>query len=95
MALNVLGDDPALWTWGDWGNPVTVGNITVTTLISLEPDTYYQWRIAPLTEDQVFATEWQEVDLYGRRPPLPGFVRGEFSPSTVPARTLKFDFQFT
>lgn len=64
-------------------------------MIGLQENTYYQWRIAPLSEDQVFSTQWQELDLYGRRDPVAGFVRGQFSPSTIPTKTLATDFQFT
>ena len=94
VALTTTGDE-STWTWSDWGSPVTTGNITVTTMIGLREGTYYQWRIAPLTEDQTFSTQWQELDLYGRRDPVPGFVRGEFSPSTTPTKTLATDFTFS
>lgn len=94
VALDDTPANQADWVWSDWGSPVVTGNITVTTAIGLQEGTYYQWRIAPMTEDQTFSTEWQQLDLYGRRDPLPGFVRGEFSPSTIPTKTLATDFTF-
>ena len=86
-----------------FGNDVIIGNVTTTTLIGLNAHTKYVFRIAGLVEDQrrgrtmdgVPKFEWLEVDLYGRRRPLPGAVVGVYSNPTHPVLTLKYDVHFT
>ena len=85
-----------------FGHPVYVGNVTTTTLIDLEPDTSYEFRIAAMNEDQVNVgggltdpkMEWLQLDLYGRRPAVAGALVGDFSNASIPTATLVRDFAF-
>lgn len=92
-ATDTSSDFRSQWEWTDWHGDVVTGNVTVTTVLGLEAGTEYELRIAPLAEDQVFSETWQELDLYGQRPPVPDYVRGNFS-EPVSFKTLPNDFNF-
>merc|ERR1719478_746544 len=85
-----------------FGYPVYVGNVTTTTLIELEPDTSYEFRIAAMNEDQVNVggsandpqMEWRQLDLYGRRLAVARALVSDFSNASVPTATLARDFAF-
>ncbi len=81
--------------WEEWSNTnsMVVGNVTVTTVVGLLPDTRYQFRIAALVESTLQG-DVADLDLYGRRAPLPGYIEGPFSKLTVVERTLDADFAF-
>ena len=84
--------------WGPWGGEdgsmhLVVGNMTTTTVVGLQPDTRFQFRIAALSEPTLTAS-WLEVDLYGHRREVPGFQRGPWSEATSIERTLDADFAF-
>jgi hypothetical protein len=80
---------------GVFGNEVTLGNVSTTTLIGLESDTLYEFRVAAVTEDYVTSHEWLHLDLYGRRSLLVGALEGPFSSPTNMTATLKSDIVFT
>jgi hypothetical protein len=75
-------------------NVLNVGNVTTTSVIGLVHDTTYEFRIAAVTEDQVFSDAWLKLDLYGRRSPCAGSLVGDFSPPLENITTLSIDFQF-
>ena len=81
--------------WQEWSDEdaMVVGNVTVTTVIGLLPDTRYQFRIAALVESTLRG-DVAKLDLYGRRKPLPGAIQGPFSITSVVERTLVADFSF-
>lgn len=70
---------------------VTLGNVTTTTITSLQPNVAYQLRLRALVESRVGGA-WTQVDLYGRRPTMPGALAGGFSPA-VNFTTLEHDIQ--
>ncbi|KAG5190278.1 hypothetical protein JKP88DRAFT_299373 [Tribonema minus] len=67
----------------------TVGNVTTTTITDLQPNTTYAFWVRALTED-ASNPQWRELDLYGRRTPLPDALRGPYSPPAA-AATLAYD----
>jgi hypothetical protein len=73
---------------------VDLGNVTTTTIIGLSRATTYEFRIASVTEDQVFSDVWLMQDLYGRRSPFAGSLIGDYSPPLQGVTTLRIDFKF-
>ncbi len=65
-----------------------LGNVTTTTICGLHPSSTYSFRVRALVEP--LDGDWKNVNLYGRRELVPGFLHGEFSePST--GTTLEFN----
>eukprot|EP00981_Chlorochromonas_danica_P011520 scaffold4059_cov174-Ochromonas_danica.AAC.2 len=71
---------------------LTVGNVTMTSVRGLHPNTEYVFAIAAVAEDLFAAT--LPTDLYGRRDLLPNAMIGEFSTFTNVTATLPYDFTF-
>jgi hypothetical protein len=84
--------DSPHWGWQPW---VMFGNITATTIVGLQPDVEYEWRVSSVSEDMVHSDEWRHLDLYGRRAMLPGALVGPPSPPTNLTATLFNDLHFT
>ncbi len=67
---------------------ITLSNVTTTTVCGLHPLSTYSFRVRALVEP--LDGDWRNMDLYGRRELIPGFLHGEFSePST--GTTLELD----
>ena len=74
---------------------VTLGNVTTTTVVDLEPDTRYVFAVAAVVEDRFRDPDFVDaVDLYGRRPLLPGAHVGPRSVFTNATATLAHDVAF-
>jgi hypothetical protein len=73
-----------------WEYSMIVGNITTTSIRSLEPNATYLVGISALCEDQ---EQDMALDLYGRREnEMAGALRGEVA--SISARTLEADIKF-
>lgn len=74
------------------GGDITLGNVTTTTVIGLEPQRTYSFSVAAVVEDRwTDAAAVDTVDLYGRRPLLNGALVGPRSVFTNLAATLRYD----
>ena len=73
---------------------VTVGNVTTTTIVSLKPNTLYAVAVSSVMENQT-DNEWLQLDLYGRRPLVPGAMVSPLGPEANLTATLEQDFYFT
>ncbi|ETW00731.1 hypothetical protein, variant [Aphanomyces invadans] len=71
---------------------IMLGNVTTTTLVALEARTTYSVTVAAVVESQN-TPEWQNVDMYGQRAPLPTAIIGLPSPALL-FSTLATDFEF-
>ncbi len=67
---------------------ITLGNVTTTTVNGLQPSLTYSFRVRALVEP--LDGDWRNIDAYGRRSLIPGFLRGEFSDFST-GMTLGFD----
>ncbi|KAH8086681.1 hypothetical protein JL720_7120 [Aureococcus anophagefferens] len=68
---------------------VTLGNVTTTTIIGLDPDTRYVFAVAAVVEDRFTDPDRIDtVDLYGRRPLMDGARVGPRSTFTNATATL-------
>lgn len=72
---------------------MTVGNVTTTTVRGLVPGMLHAFWVRALSEDRSDAEE-EQVDLYGRRAPLPGAVTGDFGEVSSLVATLEEDILF-
>ncbi|CAM9683580.1 unnamed protein product, partial [Pylaiella littoralis] len=72
---------------------MTVGNVTTTTVRGLVPGMLHAFWVRALSEDRSDAEE-EQVDLYGRRAPLPGAVAGDFGEVSSLVATLEEDILF-
>jgi hypothetical protein len=84
--------DSPYWGWRPWA---MLGNLTATTMVGLQADMEYEWRVSAVSEDMVHSDEWRQLDLYGRRPILPGALVSPPSPPTNLTATLVHDLHFT
>lgn len=77
---------------GGKGGNITLGNVTTTTVIGLEPQQTYSFSVAAVVEDRwADAAAIDTVDLYGRRPLLNGALVGPRSAFTNFTATLSYD----
>lgn len=74
-----------------WADSMVTGNITVTTIRGLSPNTTYVFGISALNEDQN-SEVWFNLDLYGRRKVLQDALEGPMA--TITGKTLHVDFEF-
>lgn len=75
---------------------VTLGNVTTTTIIGLDPDTRYVFAVAAVVEDRFTDPDRIDtVDLYGRRPLMDGARVGPRSTFTNATATLVHDLSFS
>lgn len=72
---------------------MTVGNATTTTVRGLVPGTLHAFWVRGLSEDRSDPAG-EQVDLYGRRAPLPGAVTGYFGEISNLVATLEEDILF-
>lgn len=57
-------------------------------MIDLKPNTRYQFRLAAISENVVYSSQWLQRDMYGRRTPTPGYVLGNFTTTNIVATLL-------
>ena len=72
---------------------MTVGNVTTTTVRGLPPGTLHAFWVRGLSENRSDPAV-EQVDLYGRREPLPGAVVGNFGEASNLFATLEEDILF-
>lgn len=72
---------------------MTVGNVTTTTVRGLPPGTLHAFWVRGLSENRSDPAG-EQVDLYGRREPLPGAVVGNFGEVSSVVSTLEEDILF-
>lgn len=72
---------------------MTVGNVTTTTVRGLAPETLHAFWVRGLSENRSDPAG-EQVDLYGRREPLPGVVVGSFGEVSNLVSTLAEDILF-
>lgn len=72
---------------------MTVGNVTTTTVRGLVPGRMHAFWVRGLSENRSDPAA-EQVDLYGRREPLPGAVVGYFGEASSLVATLEEDILF-
>ncbi|CAM9433410.1 unnamed protein product, partial [Hapterophycus canaliculatus] len=88
------GDDDELGAGEDEVEQfMTVGNVTTTTVRGLAPGTLHAFWVRGLSENRSDPAG-EQVDLYGRRTPLPGAAIGSFGEISSVVATLEEDVLF-